>query len=65
VYGAVKQERSLEKGKTAKLSSKSISLYTLYVRWGWSWASTAESANQICTAEKQVKHPLIRVKCLK
>jgi len=29
VYGAAKQERSLEKGKTAKLSSKRILLYTL------------------------------------
>jgi hypothetical protein len=28
VQGAVKQERSLEKGKTAKLSSKRISLCT-------------------------------------
>jgi len=30
VYGAAKQERSLEKGKTAKLSSKRISLHSLY-----------------------------------
>jgi hypothetical protein len=52
VYGAAKQERSLEKGKTAKLSSKRISFILCKVRM--ELACTADSANQIYTTEKQL-----------